>query len=276
MKTSNSPLGEKFSLLLILIFTLLTFQDLKAANTDRNPRGFGTYDEYFKNRTFPYTFIVPEGESTAEYINQIKIELLSQSEKKYLLRFIFDRYDEIIRNSPVFNKEKVYENSLKAKLAAFIYMIGLKYNTSTNTVDTLPSFGNADREIYAVVAQNILNTIPFHNSKGRYFNGIDNQRRRSFELLNYLQAYDYLKTAKSVLQNDNVSNDAGIRELLMEFTFQLHAASNNWNQSYSRNNNLALITASAVGTAAVIFHAEGAGRLQYGRHPERWAHAAHG
>jgi hypothetical protein len=201
MKTTNSPLGEKFSLLLILIFTFLTFQDLIAANTDRNPRGFGTYDEYFKNRTFPYTFIVPEGKSTADYIDEIKIELLSQSEKKYLLSFIFERYNEIISNSPVFNKEEVYENSLKAKLAAFIYMIGLKYNTFTNTVDTLPSFGNADREIYAVVAQNILNTIPFHRFKGRYFNGIDNQRLRSFELL-----------------KDRISAPLNDRAALFEFT----------------------------------------------------------
>jgi len=60
MKTTNSPLGEKLGLLLILILTFLTFQDLIAANTDRNPRGFGTYDEYFKNRNFPYTFIIPD------------------------------------------------------------------------------------------------------------------------------------------------------------------------------------------------------------------------
>jgi hypothetical protein len=276
MKNLIPTPNKKYSLLFFMLFTFLTSPNLIASTTDRNPRGFGTYDEYFKNRTFPYTFIIPDSSSPLNFINRIKLDIQTDAAKKFLLSFIFERYNSV-RSTQVFHRDTLYEKSMKAKLAAFIYMIGLKYNVSTDKVDTLPSFGHPDREIYAEVAHSILNFIPFpRRAKGNYFNGIDNQRRRSFELLNYLQAYDYLKTAKCVLQNSNVPNDVGIRELLMEFTFQLHAASNNWNQSYSRNNNLSLIAASAVGTAAVIFHAEGAGRFQYGRQPERWAHAAHG
>lgn len=259
----------KIHFILLVLALLTTFSN--ATSLDRRPRGKGTYDEKLKNKDFPFTFIIPDTSDPVEYINVAKQGMQTDTAKMFLLRFIFERYNGI--SSAGFNKEVVYQKSLKAKLAAFIYMVGLKYETSTNSVISLPAFGQPERELYANEAREILKGI---SVKGKYFNGIDNQRKRAFELLNYLQAYDYLKTAKSVLQNSNIANESDIREILMDFTYELHAAANNFRKSYSRTNNISLIVAAAVGTSAVIFHREGAGALQIQRHPKRWAHAAHG
>ncbi|MBU3662584.1 MAG: hypothetical protein FGM41_05225, partial [Bacteroidetes bacterium] len=271
MKNLYPALNGSNKLPLIVILLLLLTHLSIAAPLDRKPKGRGTYDEYLKNRDFPFTFIIPDTSDPVEYISVVKSDLLKNTKTKYLLSFIFERYNDI--SNAGFNREVVYEKSLKAKLAAFIYMIGLKYNSITEQVETLPAFGQPDREQYATEARDILIGI---DVKGKYFNGIDKQRYRAFELLNYLQAYDYLKTAKSVLQNDSIINESDIREILMDFTYELHAAANNFRKSYSRTNNISLIVAAAVGTSAVIFHREGAGALQIQRHPKRWAHAAHG
>jgi len=242
--------------------------NLNAKLGDRKKKGKGTYDEQL-NRQFPYTFFVADN-NTEGFINEVKINLRTKSELRFLLRFVFERYNGSYAS---FNKNQTYQKSMKAKAAAFIYMIGLKYNDATLNIDTLPAFGSPDREVYANVAHDILTEI---DDKKSYFNGINRQRLRAFELLNYLETYDYLMTAKTVLQNSSLQDESQIKENLLDFTHELHAASNNLFQAYSRTNNISLIVASAIGTSAVIFSQEGAGRLQIQRHPERWAHAAHG
>jgi hypothetical protein len=189
---------------ILLVLALLT-QYSYASSLDRRPRGKGVYNENLKNRDFPFTFMVNDY-GVDSTINFFKEEIKTKGRSRDLLDFIFERYGEI-SSSTSFNKGDVYALSLKAKLAAFIYMIGLKYNSITEQVEVLPNFGHPDREQYATEARNILKDIEV---KGKYFNGINKQRYRAFELLNYLQAYDYLKTAKSVLQNSNIDNEGVI------------------------------------------------------------------
>ncbi|MBU3661692.1 MAG: hypothetical protein FGM41_00635 [Bacteroidetes bacterium] len=252
----------------LLIFS---FQSISAP-LDRNPRGRGQYTEYLPKRGFPFTFQV-NSFGTDSTINFFKHEIITKAKCQELYRFIFEeRYNATF---PAFNRNEIYKKSLKAKLAAFIYMMGLKYNSISKLVEPLPDYGDPIREQYATEALTILKDIKITNVRGWYFNGIDRQRYRAFELLNYLQAYDYLKTAKSVLQNESLDSETAIKEKIMDFTYELHAAANNPTMSYDRNNNISLIVASAVGTSAIFFANEGAGRLQIQRHPERWAHAAH-
>jgi hypothetical protein len=234
----------------------------------RKNKGHGTYDEIW-NRNLPYTFFVPNNDITS-YINGLRIEIRSDSIKSLLLKYVCTHYNTSYGS---FAKDAAYGQSLKAKMAAFIYLIGLKYNFSTNTVDTLPAFGSSGREEYAIAATNILNGI---STKGSNFNGIDRQRFRAFELINYLHAFDYIKTAKEKLQSGaSMQSESNIKSKLLDFTTELHSAANNIFQSYGRNNNISIIVASAVGMSAVIFANEGAGRLQFQQQPERWGHAAH-
>jgi hypothetical protein len=272
MKQSNTKASNRSAFLesffFIFLIYFISIPTLNAKTQAKRGKGHGTYDEQL-NRQFPYTFITGNL-NTSNYISELKTGLLQNQKEKFLLSFIFDRYNE---NYLEFDRETTYKKSLRAKLAAFIYMVGVKYNSTSNQVESLPAFGNQEREVYGDIAKNILSEI---DVKPNYFNGVDRQRKRAFELLNYLQAYDYLMTAKTVLQNGSLLNDSDIKNRLLEFTFELHAAANNINQSYVRNNNISLIVASAVGTSAVIFSQEGAGWLQVQRQPERWAHAAHG
>jgi hypothetical protein len=108
------------SILFLLLMALSL--NLNAKLGDRKKKGKGTYDEQL-NRQFPYTFFVPNN-NTAAFIDEVKLNLQTNDNIKYLLSFVFERYNA---SYPSFNKKETYQKSMKAKAAAFIYMIGLKF-----------------------------------------------------------------------------------------------------------------------------------------------------
>jgi len=108
-------------IILILLLMALSL-NLNAKLGDIKKKGKGTYDEQL-NRQFPYTFFVADN-NTEGFINEVKINLRTKSELRFLLRFVFERYNGSYAS---FNKNQTYQKSMKAKAAAFIYMIGLKF-----------------------------------------------------------------------------------------------------------------------------------------------------
>jgi len=118
MKILNLKAVLVWPSILILLLMATSF-DLYAKLGDRKKKGKGTYDEEL-NRQFPYTFYVPNN-NTAAFINEVKLNLQTNDNIKYLLRFVFERYNGSYAS---FNKNQTYQKSMKAKAAAFIYMIG--------------------------------------------------------------------------------------------------------------------------------------------------------
>lgn len=100
------------------------------------------------------------------------------------------------------------------------------------------------------------------------------QQYRSKELIELLQAHDYLMTAKGAgITSYPDMEDA--RDALADFTYRLYSNANNAFGSLDRYNNLTLLVAGAVGMAACVLSDKETYFWRVQKKPERWANAAH-
>ena len=153
-----------------------------------------------------------------------------------------------------------------AKDAAFVYLMGFDADGKDLDATTRLQFHN--KAVY------ILSNC-YGMRLGTPFAGKDNQMYRAYELIEYLQAHDYLVTAKAVgltYSDDDYENS---RDQLKQFTVDLYGCSNNIFESLDSYNNQSLIVAGAVGMAAVELSDMGTYFWAIQRRPERWANAAH-
>ncbi|MBC7383076.1 MAG: T9SS type A sorting domain-containing protein [Bacteroidia bacterium] len=153
-----------------------------------------------------------------------------------------------------------------AKDAAFVYLMGFD-----ESGDDLDGVGDPGRTHFYEVARDILKVS---DDKYGSFSGLDNHQWRAKELMQLLQAHDYLTVAK----NAGITSYAeyeDVRVVLADFTYELYSHANNIGSTLDRYSNLTLITAGAIGMAACILSDKGTYFWRIQKRPERWANAAH-
>jgi hypothetical protein len=268
-------------LLLLLYFLLTNFS--YATTLDRRPRGKGVYNENLKNRDFPFTFMVNEFgvDSTIKFF---KSEIQNKNKSKDLLKFIFDRYNEI-PSVETFHIETVHKRSLKAKLAAFIYMMGLMYDSSNRLHASI--MPDSLRNYYAKRAYDGLTHL--NPQVQNCYAGIDcgKVRQQAMNLIQYLQAYDYLKTGGYIQPLDGDMNKdfnfrtnevvfLSPRNCLRGFARNLYKSSDmviNSKTGWKKNHGI--ISCSAIGVASFVLGSNAGGkRDKYD--PNKWFQRAHG
>ncbi len=169
--------------------------------------------------------------------------------------------NKIITNIQVandsFNYKKLYKsiylNALTSssgacKNAAFVYLIGLN--------DTGGVLNDVQRNVFRDRAIHILKELNTSSNRFSYF---DNQILRGFELVQYLQAHDYLMYGAR-LYGYNYGDRGLVEDQLHEYTYELYSSSNNffcWDGTAGalrRYNNLAIIVSGAIGMAAIVLN----------------------
>jgi hypothetical protein len=93
---------------------------------------------------------------------------------------------------PDCSHDAICNESYKSKAAAFTYLIGLEVGID-NEIHDLGDVGSPAREYYYNLSVGFLKNARTSSDR---FNGLDRQRFRSFELIQYVQAYDYLYTTR--------------------------------------------------------------------------------
>ncbi len=135
-----------------------------------------------------------------------------------------------------------------AKDAAFIYLMGFDENGAN-----LDGVGDPGRQYFYDKARDILKKD--EDNYGSFLFKED-QQYRAKELMNLLQAHDYLNTAKLAGITSYPDYD-DVREELADFTYDLYGSANNIWGSLDAYNNLTLIVASSIGMAACVLSDKG-------------------
>jgi hypothetical protein len=190
-------------------------------------------------------------------------------------------YSDIYNNAKTGNEnatcpggQSVCSLAKLAKDAAFVYLMG--FDDNGLDLDSTTGVGRNDRHLFHDKAVTILKKWA-----GTYggFNSFDLQIGRANELIQLLQAHDYMVTAKSAGLTYSDDDYETARDILADFTYDLYSEANNdlpWNVgALDRYNNLTLIVASAVGMSAVILSDKQTYWWRVQNKPERWANAAH-
>jgi len=161
----------------------------------------------------------------------------------------------------------VCENAKIAKDAAFVYLMGFDENGD----DLIGGVHDPGRQFFYDKASDVLQR---EDDWWGAFGGVDNQQHRAKELIELLQAHDYLHTAKGV-HITNYPDYEDVRDALADFTYDLYGHGNNLFGSLDRYNNLTLLVAGAVGMAACVLSDKETYFWRVQKKPERWANAAH-
>jgi hypothetical protein len=235
-------------------------------------RSYGKYRENNSIRTHPYTTF--SGDNNFIQMLQLRNQILNsinngQGYKKMWVD-IYSKAQESYSTDCGTDYKEPCPNAVIAKCAAFVYLIGL------NSAGTA-MMNEADRNSYKDKAVHILRNL---DTDGKRFRGNLRQMERSFELICYLQAYDYIAYKDQ-------EGDGNIEEKLHKFTYELYSHANNyitlnleswddfWNDpgagSLRRYNNQSILAASAIGMAAIVLNNRGAFFWARQRKPDRWA-----
>jgi len=251
--------------------------DLFSFLTDLFLPKYGEYKEV-KRTIPPYTFF-DNGSSISDLRTTIRDNI---STDKNDFRKIYKQLFDLLSIAPTCGEKQICTDAIISKCAAFVYFVGYNFDVNKNLVDLGP-VGDPAREAYYDLAISKLKTVKTESGRFGSWNwstAIDKQRYRAFELIQYLQAYDYIYTTRYHL-NPNDFNKvlfetdiSDVRDKLADFTYELHGHANNLGASYDRNNNIAIIVASAVGLSSLMLSTKTTFLLSNQKKPERWAHAA--
>jgi hypothetical protein len=196
----------------------------------------GKYNEVSR-RVPPYTFF--DNGDISGLRNTIRDNIINEKfEYKNLYEKIFNLISD--NSLPSCSHGDVCGEATKAKCAAFVYFIGLDKNKND-----LGAIGSTGREYYYNLAVGYIKGARSESSRFGSFSrntALDRQRFRSFELIQYLQAYDYLQTTRIYFGYGNFNDEKqNMRDKLADFAYELHAHANNLFASYEANNNIAII-----------------------------------
>lgn len=168
----------------------------------------------------------------------------------------------------------VCKNAARAKNAAFVYLLGVDENG-------LPLDGVDDpgRDFFRQRAIYYLKNIDTYDGKFPVFDfgrfSYNKQQYRSKEIIEYLSAYDLLRTGRAHLGLTFSDNDEGIiRNKLVVATRTLYHRSKDLFSTLETYSNYSLMTCAALGMAACILHDKTTYLWEVNSKPERWANAA--
>jgi hypothetical protein len=176
-------------------------------------RGYGKYRENNSIRAHPYTTFAGDNNfiQMLQLRNQILNSINNGQGYKKMWKELFAVAQESYSTDCGDNYKEECPNATIAKCAAFVYLIGL--NIDGNTM-----MNEDDRNSFKYKAADILRNL---DTDGKRFRGNLMQMERSFELICYLQAYDY------IAYKDQEGDD-NIEEKLHKFTYELYSHANNY------------------------------------------------
>lgn len=179
---------------------------------------------------------------------------------------IYEQANNVSVSSKCSDDNVICANAKTAKDAAFVYLMGFDDNGDDLSAPARQAF--YDKAVEVLIRDD--------NWWGG-FGWIDfgtKQQYRAKELIELLQAHDYLMTAKGA-GITSYSHKEAVRDALADFTYNLYSNANNIAGSLDRYNNLTLMVAGAVGMAACVLSDKETYLWRVQKKPERWANAAH-
>lgn len=147
---------------------------------------YGEYKEV-KRTIPPYTFF--DNGSVSDLRTTIRLNIIN---KKDNYNYLYLKLFELISVTPTCGEKQICTDAIISKCAAFVYFVGLDGNGND-----LGLVGDPAREAYYDLAISKLKTVKTESGRFGSWNwstAIDKQRYRAFELIQYLQAYDYIYT----------------------------------------------------------------------------------
>ena len=141
---------------------------------------------------------------------------------------------------------------------AIVYLVGLKYQVNSSNIGEFVEMNDSIKNYYAERAyKGLQNLNPKIEScwVGGRSDGCKNLRNKSPQLIQYLQAYDLLKTGGKIAHNadDNNSDDCNPRNKLRQFAANMYRnADPIINSSSGWKKNHGIICASVLGMAAIL------------------------
>jgi hypothetical protein len=155
--------------------------------------------------------------------------------------------------------DKQCDHPVWVKNNALVYLIGLRY-ARINGKDTFMQLTEADKEWFAWRAKEGLSNL--NPRIISCYGGADCGKvtPKAFDLIQYLQAYDMLKTGGYLppFDQDRSPNDCSPRNKLREFARNMYVESEDViNSFYGWKKNHGIICASALGMAAIVLNDAG-------------------
>ena len=262
---------------------------------------WGEYNEEGHRSNGPYTVFQHHKGNISEQVVAIRQKIMSSTDTSFF-RLYAEIY-KIAKNGSTDNctdKESTCPSSQTAKCAAFVYIIGLYYIDANNNsnIDPLADdmafiTNSTTRNEFGmsalVIVQNAqapgLNNWADQLSSGmpigvstaiNFFNGIafKSLYRRSRELINLLQAFDMVRwgsyidgTLYDYSHEDFTRTCAAMLTTNYIVPMYRKLVSFGW----ANHNNHTIMSASALGMAAVAFNDYGTYLLNLEKRPKRWA-----
>lgn len=281
----------------------------KAPSKGQKNANKGQYEENNSQKVHPYTIFIKtkEGFNILSDIDYIEREILLDTKQKGLKSYYLSVFKSAlspfnpadtaqigghikyttwgIKNGVYQEYEKdcrkgVSESSKMCKNAAFVYLIGVDSSGKTLRRSTHPdtiSYYN-DFKTRAIQRLQYMNVKTVVNPEYMQW--------RSKEIIHYLQAYDMLKTAEMLADQDvpGYSFTQTEKEQLEVIKYNLQRFARNIYQdadnlagslAFYRSNNHTIMSASALGLAAIVLNDCGHNGHKNNWHPKNWARVAH-
>ncbi len=162
---------------------------------------------------------------------------------------------------------------------AIIYLVGLKYQVNSNNIGEFVEMNDSIRNYYAERAYTGLKNLnpKIESCWSGAGEGCDFLRNKAPQLVQYLQAYDLLKTGGKIAHyaDDNSSDDCNPRNKLRQFASNMYKFSDAIiNSSNGWKKNSGIICASAIGMAAIVLNDAGSTKRSF--KPKNWFNRANG
>ena len=275
------------TLIIVLIASIKTVTGQKNCDNHKKvPKEFyrSGYYEFNMNAGFPYTMFnkTRDNWNLDSTLSNIRNRILSTKLKPDpLLRyFAVDDYAKAYKeifvsqngiNEPsTCSKDKACDHPMWVKRNAFLALIGIKYEWLQGYKDTFYLMPDALKEEFkdkATAGLRNLNPNVIGCGGGKDCGII---HEKAFDLMQYLQAYDMLKTA-GYLTNDRNGENCTARNKLRKFSRNLYAESNFViNSRIGWKKNHGIICASVLGMAAIVLHDAGSRDLRFKYNPKNW------
>jgi hypothetical protein len=119
---------------------------------------WGEYNDDTMNNEGPYFLFsrTPGGQTPAEQLTELRRKIIAKEDKYHVIyKSILDNADLSIGSC---NDKAVCPNATKAKCAAFVYVVGIRYDISTDKYLQMP-FNDPDRFVYRTKVVNYLKNV---------------------------------------------------------------------------------------------------------------------
>ena len=272
---------------------------------------YGEYNDDTQNTEGPYFLFTrtPNGLTPEQQLTELRRKIISKEDNyQDIYKQILDDADKSVNNCT--GSKGVCEGSLRAKCAAFVYVVGIKKNLITGLYEQMP-YNDPDRFAYRTKVVNYLKNVEGYDLLNWYddlLNGVDffipfglgegtvgglaqyadnvkeNMQYRSKELLMIIQALDLIEWAHKLdpaLPNSELPGQNRVDVIDMKnrikrnYVVPMYRRANvAFGGTFDSGNNFALMTGGSIGAASIALRFRGDEFTKTYAHPSRWANAS--